>query len=171
MQLAGARHATFLCPRLSGATFFKVAFDDVVTCLSQSQGEGRAAHLRFIVRQPCTVCGRQPCEAHHIRFGQQRALSRKVSDEFTVPLCRAHHRELHGTGDERSWWNRVNIDPMPIARRFWQHTQGVLPIASFDPNLQGRDTDVVTEEQGKGEVDALEKSPSVRADVSGSEIR
>jgi hypothetical protein len=23
---------------------------------------------------------------------QQRALGRKVSDEFTVPLCRSHHR-------------------------------------------------------------------------------
>ncbi len=28
------------------------------------------------------------------RFAQNRALGRKVSDEFTVPLCRGHHREL-----------------------------------------------------------------------------
>jgi hypothetical protein len=45
-------------------------------------------HLRFIAIQPCTVCGRQPCEAHHLRYSQPRALGRKVSDEFTVPLCR-----------------------------------------------------------------------------------
>jgi hypothetical protein len=57
-------------------------------------------HLRFIAAQPCTVCGRQPCEAHHLRFAQPRALGRKVSDEFTVPLCRVHHRELHRVGDE-----------------------------------------------------------------------
>ena len=37
----------------------------------------------------------QPCETHHLRFAQLRALGRKVSDEFTVPLCRVHHRELH----------------------------------------------------------------------------
>jgi hypothetical protein len=23
------------------------------------------------------------------------------------------------------WWNGVNIDPMPIALRFWQHTRGM----------------------------------------------
>ena len=55
-------------------------------------------HLRFICRQPCTVCGRTPCEAHHLRFAQPRAMGRRVSDEFTVPLCRLHHRELHGGG-------------------------------------------------------------------------
>ena len=30
---------------------------------------------------------------HHLPFAQPRALGRKVSDEYTVPLCRAHHRE------------------------------------------------------------------------------
>ena len=57
-------------------------------------------HLRFVAKQPCLVCGRQPCDAHHLRFAQSRGLSLKVSDEFTVPLCRAHHRELHRTGKE-----------------------------------------------------------------------
>jgi hypothetical protein len=75
-------------------------------------------HLRFIAIQPCTVCGRQPCKAHHIRYAQPRALGRRVSDEFTVPLCRVHHRELHRQGDERAWWSKLNIDPMPIALRF-----------------------------------------------------
>jgi hypothetical protein len=82
-------------------------------------------HLRFITLQPCTVCGRRPCEAHHIRYAQPRALGRKVSDEFTVPLCRVHHRELHGQGDERAWWTKFNIDPLPIALSFWQHTRGI----------------------------------------------
>src|SRR5262249_19622458 len=80
-------------------------------------------HLRFISRQPCTVCGRQPCEAHHLRDAQPRALGRRVSDEFTVPLCRLHHRELHRHGDELSWWNRATIDPVPIALAFWQQTR------------------------------------------------
>jgi hypothetical protein len=82
-------------------------------------------HLRFIATQPCTVCGRQPCEAHHIRYAQPRALGRKVSDEFAVPLCRVHHRELHRQGDERAWWATFNIDPLPVALRFWQHSRGI----------------------------------------------
>ena len=81
-------------------------------------------HLRFVSAQACTVCGRQPCEPHHIRFAQPRAMSRKVSDEFTVPLCRVHHREIHRRGDEAAWWAEFGIDPMPIALRLWQQTRG-----------------------------------------------
>ena len=90
-------------------------------------------HLRFIALQPCTICGRQPCEAHHIRFSQPSALGRRVSDEFTVPLCRLHHRELHRIGNERSWWDQLNIDPLPIALRFWQQTKGVPAVSSDRP--------------------------------------
>ena len=64
-------------------------------------------HCKYVTTQPCVVCGRTPSEAHHIRFAQPRALGRKVSDEYTVPVCRLHHRELHGYGDEASWWAGV----------------------------------------------------------------
>ena len=77
-------------------------------------------HCKFVASQPCTVCGRTPSEAHHIRFAQPRALGRKVSDEYTVPVCRLHHRELHRYGDEASWWAGVGIDPLPIALELWQ---------------------------------------------------
>jgi hypothetical protein len=80
-------------------------------------------HLKFVSTQPCLACGRSPSDAHHLKFAQGRALGRKVSDEFTVPLCRAHHRELHQRGDERIWWQQVNLDPLPVAQRLWQHTR------------------------------------------------
>jgi hypothetical protein len=72
-------------------------------------------HCKFVASPPCIVCGRTPSEAHHIRFAQPQALGRKVSDEYTVPVCRVHHRELHRYGDEVSWWAGVSIDPLPIA--------------------------------------------------------
>ena len=77
---------------------------------------------RFVTKQPCLVCGRQPCDAHHLRFAQSRGLGLKVSDEFTVPLCRAHHRELHQSGKEVEWWARKSIEPIGIARQFWLET-------------------------------------------------
>jgi hypothetical protein len=49
--------------------------------------------------------------------------ARRVSDEFIVPVCRAHHRELHRSGDEAAWWRRLNIDPVPVALRLWQQTR------------------------------------------------
>jgi ERF superfamily len=99
-------------------------------------------HLRFVAMQPCTVCGRQPCEAHHIRYAQPRALGRRVSDEFTVPLCRVHHRELHQKGDERAWWNKFNIDPMSVALKFWQLTRGIPtgPNSNPEPENAAGDT-------------------------------
>ena len=79
-------------------------------------------HVRFVAQQTCLVCGRQPCDAHHLRFAQNRALGRKVSDEFTVPLCRGHHRELHRHGDEGGWWDRFRLDPNVAARALWLQT-------------------------------------------------
>ena len=84
-------------------------------------------HLRFVATQPCLACERQPAEPHHLRFAQQRALGRKVSDEFTVPLCRTHHREVHRRGDEALWWKGINVDPLPIALALWQQTRGIAP--------------------------------------------
>jgi hypothetical protein len=80
-------------------------------------------HRRFVAAQPCLICGRSPADAHHLRFAQPRALGRKVSDEFTVPICRAHHRELHNHGDEISWWKRIELNPLPIALKLWQETR------------------------------------------------
>jgi hypothetical protein len=80
-------------------------------------------HLRVVAQQACLVCGRKPSDPHHLRFMQPRALGRKVSDEFVVPLCRIHHREAHRAGDERAWWKQVGIDPIKAARRFWRITR------------------------------------------------
>src|SRR5262249_26461828 len=57
-------------------------------------------HLKYVTSRPCLICGRQPSEPHHVRFAQKPAFGRKVSDEFTVPLCRLHHRELHRSRNE-----------------------------------------------------------------------
>ena len=79
-------------------------------------------HVKFVAKQPCLVCGRRPSDAHHLRFAQHRALGRKVSDEFTVPLCRGHHREVHRCGDEAAWWIKASIDPTVPARALWLET-------------------------------------------------
>ncbi len=79
-------------------------------------------HVRHVMKQACLVCGRRPSDPHHLRFAQWRALGRKVSDEFTVPLCRMHHREIHRCGSEESWWGKTRIDPLPAARALWLET-------------------------------------------------
>jgi hypothetical protein len=76
-------------------------------------------HLSFVAAQPCLICQRTPCDAHHLKFAQTKALGRKVSDEFTVPLCRDHHHELHRHGDERVFWANLRLKPQEVARQLW----------------------------------------------------
>ncbi len=80
-------------------------------------------HLRYVAQQPCLICGRSPGHAHHLRFAQPRALGRKVSDEWVVPLCATHHRALHGVGDEERWWKERGVDPIGHARILWWTTR------------------------------------------------
>lgn len=80
-------------------------------------------HLRFVAQQTCLVCGRKPCDPHHLRFTQPRALGRKVSDEFTVPLCRTHHRAAHRAGNEAAWWMVAGVDPIKAAGELWRRTR------------------------------------------------
>jgi hypothetical protein len=72
------------------------------------------------------ICGRQPSDPHHLRFAQQPALGRKVSDEFIVPLCRTHHREVHRSSDEVAWWKQSGIDALETAHKLWRETHAVL---------------------------------------------
>ena len=83
------------------------------------------AHLKFVASQPCLVCGRQPSDPHHLRFAQPRAIGLKVSDEFTVPLCRGHHRQLHQAGNEAAWWEDLQINALEIARGLWEQSRAV----------------------------------------------
>jgi ERF superfamily len=91
--------------------------------LSEPRRYRDRAHLKFVAAQPCLVCGRRPSDPHHLRFMQPRALGRRVSDEFAVPLCRTHHRALHRRGDEAAWWMSVDLDPVAIAQRLWHQTR------------------------------------------------
>ena len=84
-------------------------------------------HVKFVAKQPCLICGRRPSDGHHLRFAQHRALGRKVSDEFTVPLCRGHHREVHRCGDEAAWWIEAGVDPNMAARALWLETHPLPP--------------------------------------------
>lgn len=90
-----------------------------VTVIIKPVRERDREHLRFVASRPCLICGRTPSDAHHVKFAEQRAMGRKVSDKFVVPVCRLHHRELHRRGDERTWWAEHEIEPLAVAANLW----------------------------------------------------
>ena len=110
-------------------------------------------HRKFVLGQPCLVCGRVPSDPHHLTFTQPRAMGRRVSDEFTVPICRSHHRELHRSGNEVAWWRRLNIDPLPTALKLWQQSRAdgeLFPPAQAGTQTQPAEATDVSAQNGSG---------------------
>jgi hypothetical protein len=107
---------------------FPDRIDKSVLTIAEPKRRRDKAHLRFVVSQPCLVCGRQPSDPHHLQFAQPRALGLKVSDEFTVPLCRGHHRQLHQAGNEVAWWEDLNINALEIAKSLWAKSHTKSPV-------------------------------------------
>jgi ERF superfamily len=99
------------------------AIDKSVLTVAAPRRYRNREHLRFVAQQACLVCGRKPSDPHHLRHIQPRALGRKPSDEFAVPLCRSHHRAVHRASNEQKWWQAAGIDPVKIARKLWRHTR------------------------------------------------
>src|SRR5450631_3401697 len=112
--------ATSIVPASPG--LFPAQIDKSVLAIAEPKRLRDKAHLRFVASQPCLVCGRQPSDPHHLRFAQPRALGLKVSDEFTVALCRGHHRQLHQAGNEVTWWEDLKINALEIAKGLWEQT-------------------------------------------------
>jgi hypothetical protein len=104
---------------------FKI--DKSVLTIGEPKRHRNKEHLRFVAGQACLICGREPSDPHHLRFAQPRALGRKVSDEYVVPLCRTHHRQVHKQGNEQVWWKQFALDPLGKAAALWARSRSVHP--------------------------------------------
>jgi ERF superfamily/Putative HNHc nuclease len=102
---------------------FGGGIDKGVLAISEPRRLRDKAHLKFVASQACLICGREPSDPHHLGFAQPRALGRKVSDEYVVPLCRTHHREVHRAGKEINWWKKYSLEPLTVASALWARTR------------------------------------------------
>jgi hypothetical protein len=95
-------------------------------------------HLRAIVKQPCLVCGRKPSDPHHLRYAQPKALGRKASDEFTVPLCRTTIAKFTASGARKPGGKRRELISSTSCANFWRETRhrGSRARANATPNLR-----------------------------------
>jgi hypothetical protein len=114
-----------------------VGIDKSVLAVAAPRRYRNREHLRYVAKQPCLICGRKPSDPHHLRYLQPRALGRKASDEFAVPLCRSHHRAVHRAGGEEAWWKQAGIDPIKVARKLWKQTRIDEGRIAPDPTAQG----------------------------------
>jgi hypothetical protein len=113
----------------------EAATEAQVTPLHKTSRKRNKAHLAFVASQPCLVCQWSPCDAHHLKFSQPRTLGRKVSDEYTVPLCRQHHQDLHRNGNEIAWWANHQIAALQAAKDLWTTSPSIQKVADA-PKVQ-----------------------------------
>ena len=61
------------------------------------------SHLQFVRGFCCAAMGdgcSGPIQAHHVSHAGEAAMGQKVGDDYAVPLCAAHHAEVHSLGRE-----------------------------------------------------------------------
>ena len=126
----------------SGSDLLPDRIDKSVLTIAEPKRLRDKAHLRFVASQPCLICGRQPSDPHHLRFAQPRAIGLKVSDEFAVPLCRGHHRQLHQAGNEVGWWEDLHINALEIAQGLWEKSRMETFPAAAQASQQQATTDL-----------------------------
>lgn len=93
-----------------------------------------AAHLALIRKLPCIITGeRERIEAAHIRmsdaaYGKRNAgIGQKPDDRWTLPLSAKAHAEQH-EGNERWFWERHGLNPLRIAERLYDLSEGLRSI-------------------------------------------
>jgi ERF superfamily len=120
----GSKHTRSLTTHMP-TELHSTSVDKSVLAIPEPRRLRDKVHVKYVSKRPCLICGRQPSDPHHLRFAQQRAVGRKVSDEFIVPLCRTHHREAHRSSDEVAWWKQSGIDALEAAHKLWRKTHTV----------------------------------------------
>lgn len=52
-------------------------------------------YTQWVKAQPCVCCNKLADDPHHLIGHGQGGMGTKAHDLFVIPLCRAHHDELH----------------------------------------------------------------------------
>ena len=76
-------------------------------------------HLDFVRNKPCALWEAAPkCEGqtqvHHLLkpWSGERGMGLKANDRNVIPLCQAHHTELHDkVGDEEAFFQNYELMP------------------------------------------------------------
>ncbi len=113
---------------------FRIVRPDTAFAAGAPKGKRRPRetlreHTKFVRSLPCCICGsRRQVEAAHVRSPSaahgksESGTGAKPSDEWTVPLCRAHHQDAsdaqHEVG-ERKFWAMHGLDPFTLALSLW----------------------------------------------------
>jgi len=68
-------------------------------------------HLMMIRQCFSCVSGERPCQAHHLRIGEERGVALKAGDRWAVPLTMDEHYMCHRVGGKREeeWFRERGV--------------------------------------------------------------
>lgn len=81
-------------------------------------------HLKRICEDGCMICGGEAIPHHLLRSGSHGG-SLKAPDTEAVPLCPAHHDELHRNGNEVAFFEDYAIpyaEVLEYVAELWKET-------------------------------------------------
>lgn len=79
------------------------------------------SHQKWVRGFACAACGQMPgdrfnpIQAAHVRLGTGGGTAMKPSDRWLVPLCDNCHIHTQHARGERTFWNKLDIDPKVLA--------------------------------------------------------
>lgn len=96
--------------------------DKSVLALSEPRRIWDRDHVRYVVKQPCLICGRRPampttCASHKAGCSNERSamISPSRCAEETIARCTVSAKS--------AWWKKAGIDPTENARALWLKTR------------------------------------------------
>jgi len=77
-------------------------------------------YIDYIHKQGCTVCGRNPVDAHHLEARGMGKYKAGIKDYSCIPLCREHHSEWHFNSAKFEEKYKINCwkEAFRLLRRF-----------------------------------------------------
>lgn len=98
-------------------------------------------YLDMVRGMHCCVCGWfPPVDPHHIKGYAHitgGGLSRKPDDSWVIPLCHAHHTQLHDQG-WKTWEKGWGVSQLDLVRETRSHFHEYLQEHYYNANLQYR---------------------------------
>lgn len=77
------------------------------------------AYRMHVASLRCCVCG-GPSQPHHLLRTPEKGMGMKSGDNWCIPLCPAHHHELHQDGNETRFLEACGIDGPALARTIFE---------------------------------------------------
>lgn len=79
-------------------------------------------HMARVAELPCSVCGDEQVQVHHIREGQ--GMAQRADDWLTIPLCVDCHTGKHGIHGDKTMMRIKKVGELDLLAQTLEEIYG-----------------------------------------------